>query len=303
MTLQVVPEVLGAGPVRARLRLAVTNNSAARPRTIGTVAWSVGGQSGTLDAGTTVAPGASAQILVPLPAGFLPWKPYDTSVTVHADGLGPVTRASKATFAPVVKHTITIDGSLDPGVADMAGINLSNDGRWTSLTPAQPYQGAADAGGKAWLFFDDDHLQLVAAITDDTFSQTYTGGDTWQGDSIQFSLAAGPPAGGPTPYRYGLALTPQGPQLNRDLAPAGVALGLVTDATVAIHRDGATTVYEAALPWKETPLDPTTGLFSFDLLYNDNDGNGRKGYLEWGASLGSGSPDPSQFFACQIITG
>ncbi|WP_427885539.1 sugar-binding protein [Kribbella sp. GL6] len=301
LTVQVASLVVAAAPLQTQLTVSVTNNSSTQTRTISTIAWTVGPQNGTLDVNSRLAAGASTQIVVPLPAGLLPWKPYDASVTVHADSLATATKTLKATFAPVPRRTITVDGTLDAGVSDLPAMDLSADGRWTTLNASQPYAGAGDAGGKAWLFFDDGHLHLVAAITDNTFSQNYTGANTWQGDSIQFAIAAGSPAsGGPTPYRFALALTPSGPQLNRDLAPAGVALGLVTAATVAIGRNGTTTVYEAAIPWAETPLNATTGPFAFDLLYNDNDGSGRKGYLEWGVSLGSGSPDPSQFFACQL---
>lgn len=301
ITVQITPDV-AVDPLITALIVEVANNSASTTRTVNTVSWAVGDNIDSTTPGTSVAPGTSTRVRIPL-SGLSSWTPYDASVTVEVSGLDPLDWQDRVTFDPVLARSITVDGSLDNGVAGSRGIDLSKDGQWKqSKSSQQQYGGPADAGGLMWLFHDQDSLYLVAKITDDVFSQTNTGSLTWRGDSLQFAMVSGAPVDtGQTAYRYELALTPDGPQLNRDLAPAGVDLGLVADAKVAIARRGTTTVYEAAIPWAQTPLDAATGLFAFTMLYNDNDGNGRKGYLQWGSGLGSGHVDPAKFNACQLM--
>jgi hypothetical protein len=92
-------------------------------------------------------------------------------------------------------------------------------------------------------------------------------------------------------YEYGAALTPQGAQVYRWIAPAGVATGPVTDAPVTVTRDDATgtTLYELALPWSDLTSAVTPGagtVFSISALLNDTDNGTREGFLQWGGGIG-----------------
>lgn len=144
----------------------------------------------------------------------------------------------------------------------------------------------------------DDRLYLSAAIQDNQFNQVNTGSDTWRGDGLQFGLST---AEGDGWYQFDLALTPGGPLLYRALAPDDALRGPVHDATVSIERNGTTTAYEAGILWKDiAPIQPSDGLFRFSVLYNDNDGAGRKGYLRWGQGIGD-TENPLSFPFCQFI--
>jgi hypothetical protein len=60
------------------------------------------------------------------------------------------------------------------------------------------------------------------------------------------------------------------------------------------------TVYELALPWsKLAPSEAGDGMLSLSMLVNDNDGAGRKGYVEWGSGIG-GSKDAALFKAADL---
>jgi len=54
-------------------------------------------------------------------------------------------------------------------------------------------------------------------------------------------------------------------------------------------------------PWKElNPLEPGRGkLFSFSILVNDNDGAGRRGWIEWASGIGQGK-NPKLYAVCRF---
>ena len=71
--------------------------------------------------------------------------------------------------------------------------------------------------------------------------------------------------------------------------------GPVENYKLAINRDNMeqTTVYEIALPWTEilpekfSELDLNRSL-GFSMLVNDNDGKGRRGWIEYASGIGEG---------------
>ena len=80
----------------------------------------------------------------------------------------------------------------------------------------------------------------------------------------------------------GLSLTAHGPECYRS-AGAG-AKGVLTNVTLVVRREGLETIYECAIPWADLPgLGPDKKTFGFGLFVNDNDGDGRRGYKEWGS--------------------
>jgi hypothetical protein len=62
------------------------------------------------------------------------------------------------------------------------------------------------------------------------------------------------------------------------------------------------TVYEMALPWSEiSQVKPSANeALSISFLVNDNDGSGRKGYIEWGSGIGE-VKDSKKFRTAQWI--
>jgi len=147
-------------------------------------------------------------------------------------------------------------------VRDMEGIDLLQD--VNSRIPL--HTGAEDLSGTIWTSYDNEKFYFYASVHDDVFSQTKTGSGIWEGDSIQFAVSAGTPGESLQWYEYGMALTSQGPQLYRWMAPQGVVTGPVANSGLKVSRDEAAknTVYRLALPWSQlAPVVPTTACSAY----------------------------------------
>ncbi|MDR3709509.1 MAG: NEW3 domain-containing protein [Capsulimonadaceae bacterium] len=134
-------------------------------------------------------------------------------------------------------------------------------------------------------------VRLCVRVRDDVHYQNEPRGSEWQGDSIQFAISL--PTG--ENYDWTAALTSSGPVANIDVAPIGVSLGAAS-LPLKIRRDEVAheTLYDLIIP-RTLPGGVKIGdRFSMTLLVNDNDGGGRKGWVEWTPGIGR-SKDPSQY--------
>jgi hypothetical protein len=275
---------------------ATFNNPSVKGYTVESIDWQIGSLSGTQNASQTVQPGTGTNIDIQVPE--LPVnQTYSVALTVHVSGKQPVAYngsirlVSISDMKPASQKTIAVDGVLD----DLSGapyIDLAD-----GVVKMTGYTGTEDLSGKVWLTWDKDNLYLSAKIHDDVFYQPAVADGIWQGDSIQFAVSQGMPGESKQWYEYGIALTGSGPQVYRWLAPTGKSTGLVNNAKLQVTRDenAKDTIYELALPWSELqPSEADDGLLSFSMLVNDNDGQGRKGWIEWGAGIG-GAKDNKLF--------
>jgi len=199
----------------------------------------------------------------------------------------------------VSQKTIPIDN--DPYVFNTSPtVNLEQDG---NFNPLANYSGAADLSGDIWLNWDHENFYLSAEVTDDVHYQQSTDREIWQGDSIQFAVSPGAPGEIENYYEYGIALTPQGPQLYRWTGINEASIQLIDNRELRIVRDDTNhkTIYKLALPWSElSPVKPSDVLFSFSMLVNDNDGAGRRGWAEWGSGIGA-SKNPQLYQALKFV--
>ncbi len=194
-------------------------------------------------------------------------------------------------------RTITVDGVLDD-LGDLDPVVLAGD--TGGLLSA--FAASTDQSARLWYTWDEDNLYVSIEVLDDVHDQPAAGADIWQGDSVQFTVAAGAPGAATTWHELGMALTPAGPQLYRWLA-AGDAAGTVAGSQVAVVRDedSQTTVYEAAVPWvRLTGVDPSSALLGSALIVNEADGAGRDGYLSWGGGI-AGEKDSAEFLPVRLL--
>lgn len=154
--------------------------------------------------------------------------------------------------------------------------------------------GPDDLSAKGFFSWDRDNLYLTVLARDNVHYQTENSDRIWLGDSIQFALDPGW-AGGPGSmgyHEFGLAMDNQGTTtVWRWIAPGGWNVGKVEGAKCNISRSGALTRYELTLPWQEiapASLRIEKGFsLGFSLLINDNDGYGRRGWLEYMGGIGA----------------
>jgi hypothetical protein len=273
--------------------------------TVTALNWTLGSSSGVQTLDTTIAPQSTSTVSLDLASPtFGQTYPFRMS-SVLSNGSTSTPLTGHVTFLPVTQKSLGSSWSLSD-VRDGPSVDLGN---WEGVGSSQP---PAGLGGKVWFDWNSSNLYITADITDSNFSQSFTGGDIWQGDSLQVAATSGVPGGSATTssastnghYEYGAALTAQGAQLFRWTAPAGQATGSVTDANVNVSRDQATgtTLYELALPWSDlTSVQPSTGnVFSISVLLNDTDNGVREGFIQWGGGIGS-SKDVALFNMAQLM--
>lgn len=138
---------------------------------------------------------------------------------------------------------------------------------------------------------DKTSLYLGIAVRDDTHWAPPEA-IAWTNDSLQLAfdpLHERTPGGyGPHDSEYSLMLGGDGkPHVQCWQSPQG--LGDRSRAiALAVRRSGAETVYEVAIPWSAlgVRIGPGGPVLGLNVLINDNDGSGRRGYVELTAGIG-----------------
>ncbi|MBI2194250.1 MAG: hypothetical protein HYU36_19915 [Planctomycetes bacterium] len=184
---------------------------------------------------------------------------------------------------------------IDGNLPDWEGALPMHLGRIEqALLGQQPWdwKGPADLSGVVYTLWDENHFYLAARVTDDIAGKEDWGQETWQGDSFHFALDTGLDRGpfqDDNDYEFIAAPTPYGPVCWSWYTPEGRSHLPNEKVQIAIRSGGKNTlVYELAVPYSEiAKLKPVAGLrIGFAALLTDNDGFGRRGWLEWGSGLG-----------------
>ncbi len=146
-----------------------------------------------------------------------------------------------------------------------------------------------DLGATVWLRATPAGLQLRVDVTDDVHFQEGTTADLWKADSVQLAISTN----NGHIYEWTAALTAAGPVLVRTQWPA-VPVPATPEA-VKLSRTGTITRYDIVIPasLEDIALSIREGC-SISLLVNDNDGKGRKGWVEWTPGIGV-LKDPTQY--------
>ncbi|GBG06267.1 hypothetical protein PAT3040_00784 [Paenibacillus agaridevorans] len=267
------------------IELQIKNFSKQNELVINRVDWQLGDQQGAKTDKVIVQRDGTTVVSVALDV-LNPEESYPVRIKVDFEQVEPFEYEGKFDFNPVLAQTIKVDGGLDQGIeAAVPTIHLSK-----GTVHMTNYLGESDLDGQFWLHYDRDHFYLTAKLSDDAHAYQAEGAEIWKNDSIQFAIAQGVPGSTSQWYEYGISDTAKGPQIYRWIAPTGVARGPVTNGQLQISRDEEQklTIYELALPWSElAPIkyNQPDGIH-FSLLVNDNDGTGRKGWIEWASGIG-----------------
>lgn len=158
-------------------------------------------------------------------------------------------------------------------VTDFFAANPAEIGRlWT---------GPGDLSAKVWLFEEAEGLRLIVEVEDDVHSQPYANVEQWKGDDVQVALASHLQSGS---WEINLARTNAGePMVSCTIAPKGGKRRKAEESVVLkTMRQGTKTGYNAFFPYATLGFDRRLMKqgFRFNLLVNDNDGDGRNGFIE-----------------------
>lgn len=197
-----------------------------------------------------------------------------------------------------------IDGQISPGeYSDETWLDISGGANGENvklLDSATFYKGENDLSAKANMKYDKDHLYLFIEVTDDVFCNNNSDSMSWSGDSIQLGIADASVVSGSNYCELTIALTPNGPEVYRNLTNNAKSIGMVDRIELQIVREGNKTKYEMALPWTEVLTEPALATAGyrpkFAILINEDDGLGRNSYLEYSQVLGAIGTDKNVLY-------
>lgn len=189
-----------------------------------------------------------------------------------------------------------IDGviSKDEWVGSWIGADTAAD-----VKEIKDWRGPSDLSFSCVTMWDEENFYFMGIVTDDIMSVTYspqTSEYMWKGDGIQFGLDD-------RDYSYsmtidsfteiGLGQVPgTGDVVYRFKSLYSIPANQeVENAQLKISRQDTYTIYECAIPWSEifdTDFEPKTDQkLRFSVLVNDNDGAGRRGWIEYTSGIGA----------------
>jgi hypothetical protein len=140
-------------------------------------------------------------------------------------------------------------------------------------------------------------LYLAVSVRDNTHFQPYKGSSIWQADGLQISTEPNrttePGTGGWNELGFALNSDDNSVQKYRWTAiPGQTQSALVTHLCAVQRVSDKETLYEIAMPWSELmPIGSTMKPGSdigFSMLVNDNDGEKRRGWMEYMSGIGLG---------------
>jgi len=205
------------------------------------------------------------------------------------------------TLAKKRKNPIVIDGVLNEDEWDFSTA-LYSDNKDQIASAAGFYydwKGKEDLSAKTIVSWDEEKFYFASKVTDDVHFNDQPINKSYMGDSIQFAtyneaipdnvlfgntkayfneicFAATDVETGVYRFKSQLMETPQGP--------------ITEGVQCAVKREGNETMYELSITWdalcgyEYTP--ETGGSLMFSALYNENDGWGRIGFMEYSSGIG-----------------
>ncbi len=159
-------------------------------------------------------------------------------------------------------------------------------------------KGDSDISGKFYFMWDENNLYVAVTVKDDVNYNIESPENIWKGDSIQMAFDADYDK---TPmtydtdgdYELGFALVNNSISFYRWVAPITAPSLKVFSA---YKKSFDTITYELSIPFSNiSPFRSGIGnLAGVSFLINDNDGDGRKGFVQFTDGIGLGK-DPSSF--------
>ncbi len=261
-----------------------------------------------------LASGQSDKIVFNIPE-FVGKDETDFEFEIMLDDGQVQTLSDASSFVAVEKQRTapTIDGVISDGEWNTkSAVKLDN---LSQVKQISNWGGTADLSGSLYMGYDEKYFYLAAKVTDDIHFDHDDQNRLYTVDSLQFAFA---PEKDKNSKRteIGLALMDGKPTIVRYSYAGGVSLLGIPDSALeydlnkfvdtdyAVTNNGSETVYELKIPWGEL-FGPSftvgsVGSVYFSALINDNDGNGRRGWIELCGGIGT-VKDASEFTKIPLV--
>ena len=236
---------------------------------------------------------------------------YPIKYTVYLDSGSQYEFSQKVDFtaARFAKAKPKINAVLESGEWDTSTYLYSDSSEQVYLSPGYVWNGVNDLSAKTIISYDADNLYLYLDVTDDVHSANDKDSTIWKNDSVQFGITFAirehDTFVGGTFTDISFSDTPGGAIVWRHTSEGNAfPAGKIESADIAFRREGTHSYYEVSVPWKEITASSidfdTLSKIGFSMLVNDNDGQGRKGWIEYGSGIGK-SKDTSLFTFLNVL--
>lgn len=199
---------------------------------------------------------------------------------------------------------IVVDGVMSADEWDNAYVITCD--KESQAANLKDWKGTSDINAKSYVAWDEESIYIAGVAEDNNFTGPAKESLPWEGDSIQFAIFHDKDGNNFVPgsassdfHEVALSLFEGKASVYKSKAQTGdTKTGLVENAKAAVVNNGTNTVYEFSMTWKDLLgydyAPKADDVFGFSILYNDNDGNGRRGWIEYGGGIG-GTKDANEF--------
>ncbi len=215
-------------------------------------------------------------------------------------------------YAGYANDDVKIDGIIDEPVWNNGIVMTCNDA--SRIVMIEDWKGDRDLSADFSVLWDEEFFYMYSVVTDEIFLPDRNVSKLWKGDSVQFGifhdteddLIKG--TAGENFEEIGIACIDGKPAAYRFLSQNGMTeIGEILPGEgfeLACARNGDDITYEMKFKWSEMLghdyIPQTGGVLGFSALINDNDGNGRRGWMEYGSGIGM-TKDVNQFVVMPLL--
>lgn len=236
-----------------------------------------------------IAPKEVREIRVPLPKvkNLKEIKGFVGELDLSSGDKVFVNETDNFVFASYTNTPPKIDGDLSDWETN-AGTMYLDEKAQVRVIP--DWNGMADLSAKANLKYDMQNLYISAEVTDNVYCQPNAADRMWAGDSIQINIGLDPVSNlQATNFTFGRDNTGKSciyrhtQEGNMGGFEGHAAAILYTDGDISVVTKGNKTYYEVRIPWDKmafNKVDISKGsVVYFAMIINDDDGNGRRGWI------------------------